>query len=319
MRVYLDGTFDLLHYGHTRAMRQARSIGSSLIVGVYADELGSRCVLTQDERRELLESVRHVDGVMTGVPRVPDAAFVDVLKDIHGVGLIASEVPEFDPAALSEEKPDPYEHPKALNMFWAIQRTPGISATLLKKHKLTVPLPSCPLRIYVPEWDPRPNTVFVDGAFDCLHIGHITFLREARRYGKHVVVGLHAEDTVRDRRGTVPVLCMADRARALMDCKYVDGVILDTPPVLTSDFLKHVGASRVARGAIHETCTPDRNRYKRVASSLVYILSPSTVTLHDLRRRLVCIQLEEASGVSKSSYKPSTMVHASSGDGGSGT
>ncbi|THG10198.1 hypothetical protein TEA_013891 [Camellia sinensis var. sinensis] len=37
-RVYMDGCFDLMHYGHANALRQAKSLGDELVVGVVSDE-----------------------------------------------------------------------------------------------------------------------------------------------------------------------------------------------------------------------------------------------------------------------------------------
>lgn len=38
VRVYMDGCFDMMHYGHCNALRQARALGDQLVVGVISDE-----------------------------------------------------------------------------------------------------------------------------------------------------------------------------------------------------------------------------------------------------------------------------------------
>lgn len=287
MRVYLDGCFDLAHYGHMRAVKQARDLGSSLVVGVVSDEhiklYKAPAVMTLGERCEMAGAIRGVDTVVGGVSHVPDETFVSDLQEQYGVSLVVHG----DDDTTMPNGTDAYEHPKKQGMFWAVPRTPGISTTDIVRALLTgQPLPHCPLHTQIPDWDPKPDTVFVDGAFDCLHVGHVTFLKEARRHARYLVVGVHSEDTVRERRGTPPLMCMADRARTLLGCKYVDGVLLDTPQVVKPTFLQTIGASSVARGAVHETCVPDRDRYKNVASQLVYVLSPSSMTLGTLRARI---------------------------------
>jgi cytidyltransferase-like protein len=38
VRVYMDGCFDMMHYGHCNALRQARALGDELVVGVISDD-----------------------------------------------------------------------------------------------------------------------------------------------------------------------------------------------------------------------------------------------------------------------------------------
>lgn len=38
VRVYMDGCFDLMHFGHANALRQAKALGDELVVGVVSDE-----------------------------------------------------------------------------------------------------------------------------------------------------------------------------------------------------------------------------------------------------------------------------------------
>lgn len=38
VRVFIDGCFDVMHYGHANALRQAKALGDELFVGVVADD-----------------------------------------------------------------------------------------------------------------------------------------------------------------------------------------------------------------------------------------------------------------------------------------
>ncbi|KAL6954450.1 ethanolamine-phosphate cytidylyltransferase [Sarracenia purpurea var. burkii] len=38
VRVWCDGCFDIVHFGHANALRQAKSLGDYLVVGVHTDE-----------------------------------------------------------------------------------------------------------------------------------------------------------------------------------------------------------------------------------------------------------------------------------------
>ena len=62
------GTFDVFHVGHIRVLQRAASLGDRLVVGVSADALniakkGRAPVYTQDERMEIVASLRVVDEV----------------------------------------------------------------------------------------------------------------------------------------------------------------------------------------------------------------------------------------------------------------
>jgi cytidyltransferase-like protein len=37
VRIWMDGAFDMLHYGHMNAFRQGRAYGTYLVVGVNSD------------------------------------------------------------------------------------------------------------------------------------------------------------------------------------------------------------------------------------------------------------------------------------------
>ena len=38
IRIFMDGAFDMMHYGHMNALRQGKSLGVHLIVGVNASK-----------------------------------------------------------------------------------------------------------------------------------------------------------------------------------------------------------------------------------------------------------------------------------------
>jgi cytidyltransferase-like protein len=38
VRIFVEGAFDVMHYGHANAFRQARSLGTYLVAGVNSSE-----------------------------------------------------------------------------------------------------------------------------------------------------------------------------------------------------------------------------------------------------------------------------------------
>jgi D-beta-D-heptose 7-phosphate kinase / D-beta-D-heptose 1-phosphate adenosyltransferase len=81
----------------------------------------------------------------------------------------------------------------------------------------------------------RP-VVFSNGCFDILHAGHVRYLREARRLGDAMVVGLNADTSVRRLKGPErPINNQQDRAEVLAALACVDLVVIfeqDTPQKL---------------------------------------------------------------------------------------
>lgn len=43
IRIWMDGAFDMMHYGHMNAFRQAKSLGTYLVVGVNDDASITAC------------------------------------------------------------------------------------------------------------------------------------------------------------------------------------------------------------------------------------------------------------------------------------
>ena len=67
--VFTNGVFDLLHPGHVRYLKHARSLGDALIVGINSDRSvrankgPSRPITPEAERAELLAALACVDAV----------------------------------------------------------------------------------------------------------------------------------------------------------------------------------------------------------------------------------------------------------------
>jgi D-beta-D-heptose 7-phosphate kinase / D-beta-D-heptose 1-phosphate adenosyltransferase len=81
----------------------------------------------------------------------------------------------------------------------------------------------------------RP-VVFSNGCFDILHAGHVRYLREARRLGDAMIVGLNADASVQRLKGPErPINNQQDRAEVLAALECVDLVVIfeqDTPQEL---------------------------------------------------------------------------------------
>lgn len=123
--VFTNGIFDIMHVGHLRLLRFARSLGSKLVVGINSDRATKvlkgpeRPVHNEAHRKEFLEALRYVDEVII----FDDVKTASLLSQINpdivvkGGEWSAEEVRERDqipahieiktyPLVFNPEKPD---------------------------------------------------------------------------------------------------------------------------------------------------------------------------------------------------------------------
>ncbi len=69
--------------------------------------------------------------------------------------------------------------------------------------------------------------VFTNGCFDIIHKGHITYLKQAKKLGDYLIVGLNSDKSVKKLKGeSRPVNSEEDREYVLENLKPVDAVII---------------------------------------------------------------------------------------------
>lgn len=78
------------------------------------------------------------------------------------------------------------------------------------------------------QWRQEGRTVvFTNGCFDLLHRAHVEYLREARRLGDLLIVGLNSDASVRLLKGPGrPIMSQEDRATLLAEMRSVDYICL---------------------------------------------------------------------------------------------
>jgi D-beta-D-heptose 7-phosphate kinase/D-beta-D-heptose 1-phosphate adenosyltransferase len=71
------------------------------------------------------------------------------------------------------------------------------------------------------------KTVFTNGCFDLLHVGHVRYLQAARQLGDRLVVGLNSDASVQMLKGpTRPLVSEDERAEVLAALSCVDYVTI---------------------------------------------------------------------------------------------
>jgi D-beta-D-heptose 7-phosphate kinase/D-beta-D-heptose 1-phosphate adenosyltransferase len=76
------------------------------------------------------------------------------------------------------------------------------------------------------------RTVFTNGCFDIVHVGHVRYLREAKALGDILVIGLNSDASVRQLKNGRPINPEDQRAEVLASLAMVDYVTIfseDTP------------------------------------------------------------------------------------------
>lgn len=82
---------------------------------------------------------------------------------------------------------------------------------------------------------------------DLFHAGHVSLLRQARRHGDWLVVGVLSDDTAASYKRR-PIMSLAERVAVIEACRYVDQVIPDAPFRVTASFLDEHAISTVVHG-----------------------------------------------------------------------
>lgn len=83
--------------------------------------------------------------------------------------------------------------------------------------------------------------VFTNGCFDILHVGHVRYLREAKKLGDILVLGLNSDTSVRGLKGDKrPLVPQDERADVLAALEAVDYVTIfeEATPLQLIEYLR---------------------------------------------------------------------------------
>ena len=214
LRIFMDGAFDMMHYGHMNAFRLARSLGHKLIVGVNSDESIMQCkgapLLNDEERLTMVKGCKFVDEVIPECPYIMNKEYLDYVFEEHKIDYV---IHGDDPCIVDGK--DVYAAAKASKRFQSIPRTEGVSTTdiigrmllLSTEHHYNSSLEggsnnhgndklmllgqtskflttSRMLRLFsagveAPAKDQK--VIYIDGAFDMFHPGHVSMLCESKK------------------------------------------------------------------------------------------------------------------------------------------
>ena len=109
------------------------------------------------------------------------------------------------------------------------------------------------------------KVVFTNGVFDILHVGHLTYLEEARELGDVLIVGVNSDRSVKTNKGDKrPINHEKNRAEMLLGLKFVDFTVIfdEKTPENLLDLLKpdiHVKGGDYKKEDLPETEIVEKN------------------------------------------------------------
>ena len=109
------------------------------------------------------------------------------------------------------------------------------------------------------------KVVFTNGVFDILHVGHLTYLEEARELGDVLIVGVNSDKSVKTNKGDKrPINPEKNRAEMLLGLKFVDFTVIfdEKTPENLLDLLKpdiHVKGGAYKKEDLPETEIVEKN------------------------------------------------------------
>jgi len=329
VRIFMDGAFDMMHYGHMNAFRQGRSLGTELIVGVNSDDSITRCkgspVMNDQERLTAVEGCKFVDEVVPGCPYVMTSDYLDYVIKKYDIDYV---VHGDDPCIVDGK--DVYESAKARGKYQSIPRTEGVSTTdivgrmllMTKDHHKTSGFDnddsqlistekksakgeilgtyskflttSRMLRLFsvgVEAPQPGQKVIYMDGSWDMFHAGHISILKKAKERGDYLIAGVHSDAIVNMHQGSnMPIMNLHERVLSVLGCKFVDDVLIDAPYIITPEMIASLKIDQVIRGAA--TPTDEKLRYEHAMNANIYhkIPSPCDFSLNDIFERIQASQ-----------------------------
>jgi len=284
-RIWCDGCYDMVHFGHANSLRQAKAMGGWLVVGVHTDEEITKHkgppVFTEEERYRMVRAIKWVDEVVEGAPYVTTLETLDQHNCqfcVHG-----------DDITMTADGTDTYHIVKAAGRYKECQRTQGVSTTNLVGRMLMLTRdhlqrgeleyevdqgrssemssdssarsPWTGVSQFLPTTqkllqfsnckgpEPGQKIVYVAGAFDLFHVGHLDFLEKVRQHGDYVIVGLHTDPEVNRYKGfNFPIMNIHERTLSVLAYRCVDEVVIGAPYCVTNEMLDHFNVSVVCHG-----------------------------------------------------------------------
>lgn len=310
------------------AFRLARSLGTRLIVGVNSDESITMCkgapLMNDEERLTMVSACKFVDEVVPNCPYVMSKEYLDYVIENYDIDYV---VHGDDPCIVDGK--DVYAEAKRSGKFRTIPRTDGVSTTdivgrmliMTKEHHLHRSMSDVSVssgsnrketierlgqqsrflttsrmlqlfsaNVKAPTKD--MHVVYIDGAWDLFHPGHVAVLKAARERGDYLIVGIHGDSVVNSVKGmNLPLMNLHERVLSVLGCRYVNDVLIDAPYEISQEMIETLNISEVVRGSVDDNsaCSNDMDtRYRQAIRAGIFsvIDCPSNFRISKVIQRI---------------------------------
>ena len=102
--------------------------------------------------------------------------------------------------------------------------------------------------------------ILIFGVFDGIHEGHLSFIKDAKKQGDHLVAIVARDSVVQDLKGELPKSNEIERINALLKVPEIDLVLLGDPQIGTYNILKEVKPDVVFLGYDQNALQEDLNK-----------------------------------------------------------
>jgi FAD synthetase len=84
------------------------------------------------------------------------------------------------------------------------------------------------------------KTIVIFGVFDGIHEGHLSFIKDARKLGNHLIAIVARDEVAKELKGKFPLINEVNRINALLKIEEIDLVLLGDLKMGTYNILKEV-------------------------------------------------------------------------------
>jgi len=120
MRIYIDGIFDLFHYGHLESFRKCKELFPDvyLIVGVIGDKVATNYkrspIINEQDRYNIVKHIDYVDKIIKDSPLIITQEFMN----LHSIDYVVHAFSNIKDATNQTEF---FKYPQSVNKFIEIE------------------------------------------------------------------------------------------------------------------------------------------------------------------------------------------------------